>query len=163
MAQLKTVQDSLKLLSSGSNLNSVTSASTVNISTTPPASSASIAVIPNTSLSYLKIVPMATSAALASLSMKVTGWSKATDGTNTWYVPVTLFEGTVSGAGPTTSINSATLCLATGITKTSGDGKLYTNANGSFVLIDAMGCQFIRVEFSGTAGTGSVNAFVGGI
>jgi hypothetical protein len=169
MTQLKTIQDDLKLLSS---TNITTGISyTVNVpASAVPASSGPSRVIPNTSLSYLKIIPVFKSS-VTTPRIRVTGWSKAVDSTNTLthFVPLCLFEGTITidSANSFTVNADNTFRVSTSISKNTGDGKIYnsTGVNDTgFIIVDTTGSQYVEIEFiTGSAVTGGANAFIGGM
>jgi hypothetical protein len=177
MTQLKTVQEPMKLVAPGSasvdNLHTVVTYD-LNVPTTTqpttPTSNPAYVVIPNTSLSYLKIVPVFKST-LTSPKFKVTGWSRAVNSSNqtVYYVPVCLFEGSVTLDGTNNiTINGATdFRVAVTIAKNFGDGKIFnaTTVNDTaFVLVDALGCEFVQIEFAASSAVAdSANAFVGAI
>jgi hypothetical protein len=177
MTQLKTVQEPMKLIAPGSvavdNLH-VGTTYTSNIPTatqpTTPTSNPSLVVFPNTSLSYLKIVPVFKNT-VTTPKIKVTGWSRAVNnsGATIYYVPQCLFEGSVTyDTTNNITINGATDFRAPiTIAKNFGDGKIFnatTINDTAFVLVDALGCELIEIEFlGGSAVADGANAFVGAI
>jgi hypothetical protein len=168
MSQLKTVQEQLKLLRpSTSNFAVVAVGSlTTEVPTTsfPTPTGSPIghtfAVIPASTLNYLKLIPFISVATPSAHAIRVTGYSLADSG---FYVPQLLFYGTISAVSATAStINSQSVYVATTINKTEGDAKIYnaaTSKSAAFVLVDTLGCQYIKVEFIGASG--NANAFYG--
>jgi len=177
MTQLKTVQEPMKLVAPGAasvdNLHVATTYD-INVPTatqpTTPTSDPSYVVMPNTSLNYLKIVPVFKNS-VGSPKIKVTGWSRAVNstGATAYYVPQCLFEGSVTyDTTNNITINGATDFRAPiTIAKNFGDGKIFnaTTVNDTaFVLVDALGCELIQIEFLGSgAVSDGANAFVGAI
>jgi len=175
MSHIKTVQEALKLVGPGTgstfNIDCVTTYA-VNIPIvvgTDPVTTGSAVVFPNTSLSYLKIIPVYKST-VSSPKFKVTGYSRCKDNTNTqtYWVPMCLFEGSVTLDTNAITIDGDTgFRAATTISKNMGDGKVYnaTSVNDTaFVLIDTLGCELIKIEFAASSAlTDVANAFVGGV
>ena len=172
LSQLKTAQDSLKLLrtSTLAHLQVVTTANlTTEIPTTTiPAATGNpnghtFVVIPAPLLNYLKLIPFISLATPSGNAIRVTGYSLAETG---FYVPQLLFYGNitaVSTASVVINVASVPMYVATTISKIDGDAKIYnatSSKSGAFVLIDTLGCQLIKVEFIGSGG-GTANAFYG--
>ena len=166
MTQLKTVQEPMKLLSATNITNvAIPTLSDDMPTTTVPVTGASAVVIPTSTLNYMKIVPMF-SAATAGQVMRVTGYTK-TD-TGAFFVPQLLYFGTVSAVNttftPATAINGQNMYSVATHGKTEGDAKVYTATSGqstASLLIDTLGCQFIKIDFAATAASGLCNAFIG--
>lgn len=167
MTQLKTVQEPMKLLSA-TNLTNVAIASLTDDvpSTSMPVTANSAVVIPTSTLNYIKIVPMF-SAATAGQVMRVTGYTKTDN--NAFFVPQLLYYGTVSAVNTTftaTVINSQNMFSVATHAKTEGDAKVYTATSAqstASLLVDTVGCHFIKIDFAATAASGLCNAFVGAI
>ena len=168
MTQLKTVQEPMKLLSA-TNLTNVAIASLTDDvpSTSMPVTANSAVVIPTSTLNYIKIVPMF-SAATAGQVMRVTGYTKTDNGA--FFVPQLLYFGTVSAVNttftPATVINSQNMFSVATHAKTEGDAKVYTATSAqstASLLVDTVGCHFIKIDFAATAASGLCNAFVGAI
>lgn len=165
MTQLKTVQEPMKLLSATNLTNVAISGLSDDVpSTTMPVTANSAVVIPTSTLSYIKIVPMF-SAASAGQVMRVTGYTKTDN--NAFFVPQLLYFGTVSAvntAYTATTINAQSMYSVATHAKTEGDAKVYTATSGqstASLLIDTLGCQFIKIDFAATSAAGLCNAFVG--
>ena len=167
MTQIKTVQDPMKLLSS-TNLTNVAIPTLSDDSPTnaPLPSSANAVVIPNSSLNYIKIVPMF-SVLSAGQVMRVTGYTKSTINSLTYFIPQLLYFGTVTALNTTftaTTVNSLAMYSVATHAKTEGDAKVYTATSSqstAHLLIDTVGCGLIKIDFAATAATGSANAFIG--
>ena len=165
MTQLKTVQEPMKLLSA-TNLTNVAIASLTDDvpTTTMPVTANSAVVIPTSTLNYIKIVPMF-SAATAGQVMRVTGYTKTDN--NAFFVPQLLYYGTVSAINTVqTVINSQNMFSVATHAKTEGDAKVYTATSAqstASLLVDTIGCHFIKIDFAATAASGLCNAFVGAI
>jgi len=165
MTQMKTVQEPMKLLSATNITNvAIPTLSDDVPTTTMPVTAASAVVIPTSTLSYMKIVPMF-SAASAGQVMRVTGYTKTDNGA--FFVPQLLYFGTVSAVNTTytaTTINAQSMYSVATHAKTEGDAKVYTATSGqstASLLIDTLGCQFIKIDFAATAASGLCNAFIG--
>jgi hypothetical protein len=165
MTQLKTVQEPMKLLSA-TNLTNVAIASLTDDvpSTSMPVTANSAVVIPTSTLNYIKIVPMF-SAATAGQVIRVTGYTKTDN--NAFFVPQLLYYGTVSAVNTTqTVINSQNMFSVVTHAKTEGDAKVYTATSAqstASLLVDTIGCHFIKIDFAATSAAGLCNAFVGAI
>jgi len=179
MAQIKTVQEPLKLLKTSvtpagtDNLNVVinTTPFTLNIPQTDlPVNTSSCIVVPNSTLSYLKLIPVVKST-VTSPNIKVTGWTRVVNsaGAITAWVPLCLFASasmTIGSDAITVNADGGFRRIVT-ITKAQGDAKIYnaTSVNDTaFILVDTLGCELIEVEFNGgTAVTNGANAYYGAI
>ena len=167
MTQLKTVQDPMKLLSSTNFSSNISTSSDLPTTTQPstPTLSPTYIVVPSSSLNYLKIVPLLSTGSNSPI-IRVTGYTKTSDAT-TMYVPQLLFSGSISAVSSTTvSVNSQNFNTATTITKTLGDAKIYNAtsiASTGFILVDTLGCQWIKIEFLTTTTATTCNAFIGAI
>lgn len=169
MSQLKTVQEPMKLLSSTNISIASSSTYTANLpQTTQPVSSGSVVVFPNTSLNYLKIVPLVLST-VTGANFKVTGWNKCVNssGVVTHWVPQCLFSSSsMTKISGNITVNGDTYNRFDTIVKSQGDGKVF-NATGTtdtaFVLVDTLGCELIEIEFLGSTGSTTYNAFYGAI
>lgn len=167
MTQLKTVQEPMKLLSATNITNVAIASLTDDVpSTSMPVTANSAVVIPTSTLNYIKIVPMF-SAATAGQVMRVTGYTKTDN--NAFFVPQLLYYGTVSAVNTTftaTVINSQNMFSVATHAKTEGDAKVYTATSAqstASLLIDTIGCHFIKIDFAATAASGLCNAFIGAI
>ena len=160
MTQLKTVQDSMKLLKS-SNISTATSYTTETAQSTTPATINNCVVVPAGSLNYLKLFPLVSTSA-NSPTVRITGWSR--DESGSYWIPFVLFEGSISAISATgTTVNSATLYQASNFAKTDGDAKIYgtsASTHTGMLLIDTLGCQLIKIEFKASSTT-TANAFYG--
>ena len=160
MTQLKTVQDSLKILKS-SNITTATAYTTETVQATQPVTTSNYVVLPAGSLNYLKLFPLLSSSA-NSPTIRVTGWSK--DASESYWIPFVLFEGAISGiSGTATTVNSASLYQASTFAKTDGDAKIYSTSASThtgMLLIDTLGCQLVKIEFKASSST-TANAFYG--
>lgn len=166
MTQLKSAQEPMRLLSSGA-ITSTTSLSNEVPSASPPASTANYVVIPASTLSYIKIAPYISSVANA-VTIRVTGWSKTSDATPV-YVPMILFQGTISAIGATsTTVAGGTLYPALTIAKLAtpaGDAKINVAAAGSCanILVDTLGSQLVKIEIIAATSAITYNAFIGAL
>ena len=168
MTQLKTVQEPMKLLSA-TNLTNVAIASLTDDvpTTTMPVTNGNGVVIPTSTLNYIKIVPMFSTALAAGQVMRITGYTKTDN--NAFFVPQLLYYGTVSAVNTTftaTVINSQNMFSVATHAKTEGDAKVYTATSAqstASLLVDTVGCHFIKIDFAATAASGLCNAFVGAI
>ena len=168
MTQLKTVQEPMKLLSATNITNVAIASLTDDVpSTSMPVTANSAVVIPTSTLNYIKIVPMF-SALHAGQVMRVTGYTKTDNGA--FFVPQLLYFGTVSAVNttftPATVINSQNMFSVATHAKTEGDAKVYTATSAqstASLLVDTIGCHFIKIDFAATAASGLCNAFVGAI
>ena len=178
MTQLKTMQESVKLASYATNNLSVMGASTYsnNLPTTTtalPTITAGGVLLGGTSLNYLKIIPVFKTGITAP-KFKVTGWNKLVNSANVHigWVPQCLFEGTVTIGTNAITVNSASdFRVPLTIVKNFGDGKIYnatTITDTAFVVVDALGCEYLEIEFVTSAGSAGVaqtanaaNAFFG--
>ena len=163
MTQLKTVQEPMKLLSA-TNITNVAIASLSDDvpATTMPVTGASAVVFPTSTLNYIKIGPVF-SAATAGQVMRVTGYTKTDN--NAFFVPQLLYYGTVSTVNSVaTVINGANMYSVVTHAKTDGDAKVYvatSSQSTASLLIDTIGCHFIKIDFAATAASGTANAFIG--
>jgi hypothetical protein len=169
MTQLKTVQEPMKLLLSTNLTNvAVSSLGGEGPTTTLPATTGSSAVIPTATLNYVKIIPVFnTTTAYAGQVIRVTGYTKTAVGE--YYVPQLLFYGTVvtmNSAATALTLNSVSMYPVSTMGKTEGDAKIYnatTSKSTASLLVDTLGCQYVKVEFAATSAAGQANAFIGAI
>jgi len=170
MTQLKTVQEPMKLLSTTNLINVAIPGLSDDVpAATMPVTNGNGVVFPTSTLNYIKIIPMFSSTLAAGQTMRVTGYSKTNDGA--FFVPQLLYFGTVSAINSTytaTTINSQSMYSVATHAKTEGDAKVYLATSGqstASLLIDTLGCQFIKIDFAATAagggGAGLCNAFIG--
>ena len=171
MTQMKTVQEPMKLLSATNLINvAIPGLSDDMPATTMSATNGNGVVFPTSTLNYIKIVPMFSSTLAAGQVMRVTGYTKTDNGA--FFVPQLLYFGTVSALNttftPATSINGQSMYSVATHAKTEGDAKVYTATSSqstASLLIDTLGCQFIKIDFAATAagvgGAGLCNAFIG--
>jgi hypothetical protein len=129
-----------------------------------PASGAGTVVF-GTSLNYVKIKTIV-AAASTNLTLYVYGWSFSSQ--LMAYVPQLLFSTTSNGAvaGTTNQTTfpggAANMYEIWQYTKSTGDAKIFNapsvSTAGGFILIDTLGCQFIDV--CATASAGNPNFYV---
>jgi len=179
MTQFKTVQEPIKLVSYATNNLSVMGASTysnnlpITTTTDLPVVTAGGVLLAGTSLNYLKIIPVFKTGITAP-KFKVTGWNKLVNASNVHigWVPQCLFEGSVTLGTNAITVNSAVdFRVPLTIAKNFGDGKVYnatTVTDTAFVVVDALGCEYLEIEFVTSAGSAGVaqtanaaNAFFG--
>lgn len=134
------------------NQATTTSYTTKTFTTTKPTLSASNTVDVFV-YNYSKIIPLAKST-LAGVQMRVIGWNTVlnTNGTPVGYVPMQLFEGSLTlDSSNNISLNGESdMRHATTIVKNSGDAKIYnqgTSGTPAYIVVDNLGCEFITVDF----------------
>ena len=169
MTQMKTVQEPMKLLSATNLTNVAIPGFTDDVpATTMSVTNGNGVVFQTSTLNYIKIVPMfslVSGAVAPGQAMRVTGYTKTDNGT--YFIPQLLYFGTVSALNSTygfITVNSTNLYSVATHAKTEGDAKVYTATSGqstASLLIDTLGCQFIKIDFAATAASGLCNAFIG--
>lgn len=163
MSQLKTVQEPMKLLKATNVTNVAAASLPIEVPTlTAPITTGSCVVISSSALNYLKLVPiLSTNTVPTGQAIRVTGYSISDAG---FYIPQLLFYGSASAMNTTatTTVGGSIMYAVATLNKTEGDAKIYsstTSKSTSFLLIDTLGCQLLKIEFVGASGTS--NAFYG--
>ena len=163
---LVTMNRSLSLASTGTNITCATSAIAQYSSATKPITTTATAsgwAVMEGDMNYVKILPLFVTC--TSPAMRVIGWSLNSN--SGLYCPALLCDVSFTlNVSDTQTINgTASLLGSSAITKNIGDCKIFNSTSlgtSAFFVVDTLGCQLVQFSFRATTGV-ACNANIGSL
>ena len=163
---LVTMNRTLSLASTGTNITCATSAVAQYSSATKPVTTTATAsgwAVMEGDMNYVKILPLF--ATCTTPAMRVIGWSFNPN--SGLYCPGLLCDVTCSqNASDTQTINGTALLGNSSITKNIGDCKIFNSTSlgtSAFFVVDTLGCQLVQFSFRCATTGVACNANIGSL